>query len=194
MSKKGTVNPTLFLLLLVIVCPFLGAFATIYLRLAEPLRTLTWIVAVIFPVIVLTGVSPRLVRSKRLSRLREREILPFDDFYATFYFGSGLDKNSVVAALKSVSETLGLPAGLLRPTDRFDKELRPPAGYEACEGITHLDSGLDRMWRSRRSPTGVLDRKPIVTLGDYITVYCELLRLPEKKKGRRLRSRKAQGT
>ncbi|NQT82300.1 hypothetical protein HQ563_04715 [bacterium] len=182
MSNRGTVNPTVVLLLLLVLCPFLLAFLMFLSGTSgEFVRRWGFLFIVIIALLFAT-ISPRLVRAKRLSRLRAREGLLSDDFYEKFYSSSGLDRQSVAAAVKHVSDTLRLPGELLRPSDHFDKEYKPPAGFEQDDEIVDLGWDLNEMYRKRGM---AVDEAPIDTLDDYIRRYCNLLSIPEKKRGRR---------
>lgn len=183
MSRKGVVNPTLVLLVVVIGVPLI--LVTLTFRFGKT-KTLRWVVpvAMLGAAVLLALISPRLVRAKRLSRLAGREYLPFDVFYDNFYSGSGLDRESVEKAVRTASETLRLPAGLLRPSDRFDVEYKPPAGYEMDDEIAELDFDLEAVNRKRGSP---LQAEQLDTLDDYIRIYCRLLKMPELDRRRRVK-------
>ncbi len=189
MSRKGVVNPTLVLLLVVVGVPLVLATLAFWFGKTKTPR---WVVPVTMlgAVVLLAFISPRLVKTKRLSRLAGREDLPFEAFYDKFYSDSGLDRESVAAALRTASETLMLPAGLLQPSDRFDAEYKPPAGYEMDDEITELDLDLQAMSKKRGCP---LQAEQLDTLDDYIRIYCRLLKMPEKEISRGWRRRGKKG-
>lgn len=182
MSKNGVVNPTLILLLLLVAIPSALALLSVSTGGVRPLRWAVPITLMTCAVLFAT-LAPRLVRAKRLSRLQGREPLSSEEFYSRFYSDSGLDEQSVTAAMKKVSDTLRLPAGLLRPSDQFGKEYRPPPGYEMDDEIVEIAWDLEEMCEKRRVPAAVLEKRQIVTLDDYIRTYCELLDIPEKGRG-----------
>ena len=184
MSRKGVVNPTLFVLIVII--PVVLVLLTLTFRFGKT-KTLRWVVpaTMVASAVLCAFVCPHLVRATRRSRLAGRDHLRFDAFYDKFYSDSGLERESVAAAVRTASQILGLPAGLLRPTDRFDLEYRPPAGWwNRGDDVTDLIWDLDEMNERRGSP---LRDEQLDTLEDHIRIYCRLLKMPEKERSRRSR-------
>ncbi|MGH9555980.1 MAG: hypothetical protein ACRD2Y_09185 [Terriglobales bacterium] len=83
---------------------------------------LTILVAI--AVVVLLAVSDgwlwsQLAHRRRASRIRDREPMPPDVFYETFYEASGLPREVVLKMLDDLERITGIPRTLLRPEDRL---------------------------------------------------------------------------
>lgn len=76
--------------------------------------------------------------AKRVSRFRERASLETDQFWRDFYPGREVTLESVVEALRLVSDTTEVQPGKLRPTDRFTVELAPERGWEFDDGLAEI--------------------------------------------------------
>lgn len=59
------------------------------------------------------------LQEHRVKRLGERQLLSMDDFCSRFYSGGNLPTELILDVLKDLSEALEIPAGKLRPSDRF---------------------------------------------------------------------------
>jgi hypothetical protein len=70
-----------------------------------------------------------------------------------------------------VAQSLRLPPGKLRPTDRFDEELAAPKGWEFDDEILDVQWAAER--RLKRSGTQA-DLSRIKSVGDYIEFFCDL--------------------
>lgn len=108
-------------------------------------------------------------RRQRLKRFESRPDLSLDQIYSDFFAQRNLPKNQVCELWREVAESLRLPPGKLRPTDRFDQELAPPKGWE------HDDEILDVQWAAERrlKKTGIkADLSQVKTLADYVEFFC----------------------
>lgn len=112
---------------------------------------------------------------QRLKHLRSREDLPMDAIYDRFFSETGLQKSLVLEVWAEVATLLRVPAGKLRPSDRFDKELAP--------GGVWLDLDKDAIQlnlaaRDRLKQFGSKsDFSAAHTLRDYIELLCNAERL-----------------
>ena len=97
---------------------------------------------------------------QRKARFTERDELGFDDFVNLYYKDASLDQVRLRRALEEVSQAVQVPAGKLRPTDRFDVELAPPKGWELDDGTALL-----RQFIAKKDTAG---KKPISTLDEYL--------------------------
>jgi len=104
-------------------------------------------------------------RDAKLARVAGRSTMDFDEFYRAFYAGSGLPADVVRRALQEVAELSGIPAVMLRPTDRFDKELAPVRGSEFGDGLALLSPQMRR--RLKRAHL-TEDLSAVKTLDDFI--------------------------
>lgn len=107
----------------------------------------------------------------KTSRFTDRLDLPDDIFFAKYYAHSGLPKEAVTSIRRLVAEELEVPHGRLRPSDRFDQELRPAEGWEAWDdGLEVLKAALT----TRRRGSGKrIDWNAIRTLDDFIRAACD---------------------
>jgi len=110
-------------------------------------------------------------RRQRLKRFESRPDLSLDQIYGEFFGGRNLSKELVCELWKEVAESLHLPPGKLRPTDRFDAELAPPKGWEHDDNIVDVQWAAER--RLKRSGTQA-DLSQIKTLSDYVEFFCNL--------------------
>lgn len=76
--------------------------------------------------------------AKRVSRFGERASLESDQFWRDFYPRREVTLESVVEALRLVSDSTEVPPGKLRPTDRFAVELAPERGWEFDDGLAEI--------------------------------------------------------
>src|SRR5262249_251622 len=65
------------------------------------------------------------LQEHRVKRLGERQLLSMDDLCSRFYSGGNLPMERILDVLKDLSEALEIPAGKLRPSDRFLVEFAP---------------------------------------------------------------------
>lgn len=64
---------------------------------------------------------------RRLKRISTREPIEFANWYSLFYGpDSGLSAQEVKSIIEVISNSIGVQATQLRPTDRFDRELSIP--------------------------------------------------------------------
>ena len=108
--------------------------------------------------------------SELIGELEERDELSAPDFYAKYYLGSGLEQETVIELLKHVADELRLPAGKLRPTDRFSKELSPGQLHAWDAGFGVLIVEVQALARRR----GVAIDKRVDSLDDYIRIMANI--------------------
>jgi hypothetical protein len=117
-------------------------------------------------------------RWRRLKRIRGRQDLSAEEIYSRFFGPKGFPRDLTLELWREVAATLRLPPGRLRPTDRFDRELAPPRGWDLYDPIDEVRyAAEDRMERSG----SYTDFRTIKTLGDYVAFFCEP---PAEAKGR----------
>jgi hypothetical protein len=63
-------------------------------------------------------------RYKKHGRFKERQDLTLEELFARHFASSGIQKDEFVEIITELANVLHVPAGKLRPTDRFDKELK----------------------------------------------------------------------
>jgi hypothetical protein len=111
----------------------------------------------------------------RRQRLKDREELPMDDIHAGYFASRGLPPELVYELWCEVADGLGVPPGILRPSDRFDLELAPVEQWD--------DDLLQVQWAGERrlKRSGIkADLSEIRTLGDYVEFFCNLPRQKEE--------------
>ena len=125
---------------------------------------LLWIV-VIMLAIAASSVAQR-ARKARISRFLSREILPISQWQSTYF--PNTPKETIAECLATISRITGIDLGRLRPTDRFDKELKLPIGsFIAGE----WDDIEDQIAKSRRH---IQLEKKVLTIGDYIELMASI--------------------
>lgn len=76
--------------------------------------------------------------AQRASRFPARALLDPGELWRDFYRESDVSLESVETALRLVSEATTVPAGKIRPTDRFAVELAPERGWEFDDGLAEI--------------------------------------------------------
>ena len=105
------------------------------------------------------------VRGARNNFLETRPEMTVDEIYEKFYPDKIVSKETVSRALTEIASALEVPAGRLRPSDRFAKELAPPAGWENDDELGALALlTKDRLAKSKAKATV----ENIHTVDDYI--------------------------
>lgn len=114
-------------------------------------------------------------RRQRLKRFENRPELSLEQIYGEFFAGKNLPKELAYELWNEVSASLHVPAGKLRPTDRFDQELAAPKGWELDDAIVEVQWAAER--RLKQSETQA-DLSQIKTVSDYVEFFCKLQAQP----------------
>ncbi|PTR34830.1 hypothetical protein C8J98_10187 [Luteibacter sp. OK325] len=101
---------------------------------------------------------------------KDRQILSLGQIFDASYRPDEIDFEVFSELLTHVSQELGIPRGLLRPTDRFDVELAPGIGNEWDSGIGILVLDMQRFAKRKGRP---VDRE-LVSLDDYLRFMSEV--------------------
>lgn len=113
------------------------------------------------------------LQKDRVKRLGERELLSMDDFCSRFYSGEDLPRERILDVLQDLSEALEIPAGKLRPNDRFLVELAPLKN--TWGSIDDTDFSLMLLTKRLEKKYGVpIDMKAVKTIDDYIRAASSL--------------------
>jgi hypothetical protein len=110
-------------------------------------------------------------RRQRFKRFENRPDLSLEQIYGEFFAGKNLPKELACELWNEVSASLHVPAGKLRPTDRFDQELAAPKGWELDDEILDVQWAAER--RLKQSGTQA-DLSHIKTVADYVEFFCNL--------------------
>lgn len=113
----------------------------------------------------------RVPRRQRLKRFENRSDLTLEQIYREFFAQQNLPRQLVHELWKEVAESLRLPPGKLRPTDRFDQELAAPKGWEYDDEILEVQWAAERRLKQCRTQA---DLSQIKTVGDYVEFFCML--------------------
>jgi hypothetical protein len=113
------------------------------------------------------------LQKDRVKRLGERDLLSMDDFCSRFYSGEDLPRERILDVLRDLSEALEIPAGKLRPSDRFLVELAPLKS--TWGSMDDTDFSVMLLTKRLEKKYGVpIDMKTIKTIDDYIRAACSL--------------------
>jgi hypothetical protein len=132
------------------------------------ISTAVFILALVTVSVWLWNVIPH---KEKLKRLRNREEFTSDEIYSRFFADKNLPKGLVLGVWNEVADSLRLPKGKLRPSDRFDKELAPVKGWEYDDDIVEV------IWAAQhqiKESGATFDLSKIQTLGDYVEFFCRL--------------------
>src|SRR5208283_2362757 len=108
---------------------------------------------------------------EKLKRLQNREEFTSDEIYSRFFADKHLPKGLVLELWNEVADSLRLPKGKLRPSDRFDEELAPVKGWEYDDDIVEVT------WAAQhriKESGATFDLSKIQTLGDYVEFFSRL--------------------
>lgn len=107
-------------------------------------------------------------RWKRRARFAGRAVLSDAEIFAQFYAQSDLRPEAVAKYWNEVGRLMRVPAGRLRPSDRFDVELAPVAGAEMADEIEELGEFFD----DERQRLGLsVNLKQMKTLDELIRAF-----------------------
>lgn len=116
-------------------------------------------------------------RRQRLKRFEKRPELSLDQIYADFFAAKNLPKDLACELWNEVSESMHLPPGKLRPTDRFDKELAASKGWEFDDDLEEVQWAAEHRLKQRGIQA---DLSQIKTLADYVEFFCKLQSPPRQ--------------
>lgn len=123
-----------------------------------------WIAATAALLLVGVGFAVRGLKKRKAAALLEgRESLTDDEIYQRFYASSGFEKAAVIELWHEVARVLRAPAGQLRPTDKFGKEVG--TYWITSEELDVL--GATAQQRANRQEIAI-DLASIQTVGDYV--------------------------
>lgn len=109
------------------------------------------------------GIAYLRANKKMKTLVDARPSLSEDEIYERYYAGSGLKRDAVIEAWIEVARVLNLPAGQLRPEDRFGEEI---------VGRYAVDNELDELSElaSKRFKAAGKEWTPeqIKTIGEYV--------------------------
>jgi hypothetical protein len=112
------------------------------------------------------------IKRARQNRFVGREALNSAALYEQYFQKSGLPPEVVIQLWQAAAQALKLPAELLRPTDRFDRELRPMAEWhihdDHNEQLAAWAEGVAMKHGAK------VDLMAVQTLGDLITLMARL--------------------
>jgi len=112
-----------------------------------------------------------LPRRQRLKRFECRPNLSLEQIHRQYFARESFPRELVSELWKEVAESLRLPPGKLRPTDRFDQEFAPPSGWEYDDEVLELQWAAERRLKRCRTQA---DLSQIKTVGDYVEFFCNL--------------------
>jgi hypothetical protein len=112
-------------------------------------------VTFLFQLVLLTAVALSVVtflmvaERRRLKRISTRETIEFSYWYDLFYGPeSGLPAQKVRSVIEVISNSIGVQATQLRPTDRFDCELSIPEAIPFDYTIEVLQESLSEAFNT----------------------------------------------
>jgi len=97
----------------------------------------TSVIALVLGVVVAITAAVIWVRVERPIAFPGRSVMSLDQLYNLFYGDNTVSPGAVREAFDLIGRIFGVPPGMLRPSDRFDGELR------IAQGWSHYDSSID---------------------------------------------------
>ena len=117
-------------------------------------------------------IAIKYVRSSRLSRFRDRENLSLEDIYARYFRDSGIEEETFFKVWQDAAKRLNLPMGKLRPTDRFDQELKPLPEWAYYDD--YVEVLLESAMKSTKRGGLTINIAELQTLGDFVSIMAKL--------------------
>lgn len=108
-------------------------------------------------------------RWKRASLSAKREIMDMSTIYRSWYLSRGVSESDFRDIWGEIADALQIPAGLLRPSDKFGNEVGSSARFGSCD-LDELSTSA--IMRAERFGISV-DLSRIVTIDDYVMTFVE---------------------
>jgi hypothetical protein len=102
----------------------------------------------------------------KLQRFKGRERLSIKTIHENFYPDCEMEK--FVELWKEIASGVEVPPELIRPTDRFDRELGPVKGFEVASETDDLEEAIMRRCKQQQLDT---DQVKVETVDDYIKQF-----------------------
>jgi len=142
-----------------------------------------FVVLFFFAVLIAYIHGDRSARRDMRTRFSGRENLGWEPLCGLFCAGHVVDSEMIREILGHVATELSVEPFVLRPSDRFAEELKPPKGWEFDAGATTLLLDLAGLARKK----GVtIDMASIVTLDDFVLAMSKVCGNEVAARGRRL--------
>ena len=94
-----------------------------------------------------------------------------DDFYRSFYAGSGIPNDLVMGLLSEIADAVEVPVTLLRPSDRFEHELKDRWNF-GRSGVSGELFEMDMCALDRAERLGLqLPAGGFETVDDYVKFF-----------------------
>jgi hypothetical protein len=105
------------------------------------------------------------VRKGDNENLRSRPTLSNEQVFENFYGDSGFDKVKVIELWLEIAQTLNVPSGQLRPTDRFGEDIgRYLVTSDALDVLSHIAG------QRLKAKGSSQDLQGIKTVDDYVKI------------------------
>jgi hypothetical protein len=128
-----------------------------------------WIILIIATLLCVVILVVRISESERVeekkARIYNRDILSVTTIFQKFYSHANFDEEEFSEVWNEIANILKMEAGKLRPTDRFDYELKSTDGYPVEDEIVELEYYLRDECKKRSIS---LEEYKLETLDDFI--------------------------
>jgi hypothetical protein len=115
-------------------------------------------------------------RQSSLKVLLAREVLDDDKLYALFYGDTSLPKNDVLRAWHEIATALHMPAGCLRPTDRFGKDIG--RYWITSDDLDVLAAKAKKLSTERGL---IVDLEALSTVDEFVRCFASPGKMPDSK-------------
>jgi hypothetical protein len=113
-------------------------------------------------------------KNEKLKNFSGRENLSLDQIFDLYFKSLDIPKIEFVELWNELADVLEIPAGLLRPEDRFSAELAPEKGNEWDDPIGLIPSLIEKNCKKREGLPPP-DFKSIDTVSDYIRIIAQAM-------------------
>ena len=107
----------------------------------------------------------------RRNRFIDRPSVSEREFLAECFSTGAQNAEFALSLRLKIADSLGIPAEKLAPSDRFDKELKSPRGWEHDDGVNvlllDLQAAIDRKGLA-------IDIKKVQSVRDYVNTWAKV--------------------
>lgn len=91
-----------------------------------------------FIFVLIYFLAEKKMKKKKRMRFSDRQSISLDQFYDNYYKNTDIAKDTVRKVLLLVSSSTDIPMEKIRPSDRFDDDLKPIEGWEFDDGLHEI--------------------------------------------------------
>lgn len=111
---------------------------------------LTTLLVLVVTALLLGWITERYRKAVKTSRFTSRQPIPVNDLVAMHFAADSNSIDALVHWWKRAASLLGIDPRLLRPSDRFDRELAPVTGFPVEDELGQLDGLIEELCQGQQ--------------------------------------------